>query len=259
MWTISLSFSDHTTTRNAHVTRNNQAGLVNYYQTLKSRSASTEPKFTVPEKSSKATEATKPNPEKCRKRQQQGTTWQWTVHMARMEESGATVPTRTAQDTFEETIPNKTVGSAVRLERPQRSNTQLYIRKSKLEKHVCLENLYTPNRWSFSFAGTLKRVMGNNDNVNVTGSKHDYRMSTLPKPKANMKTWVQERHLLLAWIIRRHITTTYTITAFRNRKIWLMRHWNYLVFVCSVVLSTASEYDHIMRREFFNYDNIHRT
>lgn len=61
-------------------------------------------------------------------------------------------------------------------------------------------------------------MMGNNDNVNVTGSKHDYRMSTMPKPKVNMKTWVQGRHLFLAWIIRRHITTTYTITAFRNRK-----------------------------------------
>jgi len=50
-----------------------------------------------------------------------GTIRQWTVHMAWMEESGATVPTRTAQDTFEEKIPNKMFGSAVRLERPQRS------------------------------------------------------------------------------------------------------------------------------------------
>ena len=41
--------------------------------------------------------------------------------MARMEESDATVPMRTAQDTFVEKIPNKTVGSAVRLERPKRS------------------------------------------------------------------------------------------------------------------------------------------
>jgi len=193
----------------------------------------------------------KSNLEKCRKWQPQGTTWQWTVHMARTEESGATVPTRTAQDTFEKTIPNKTVGSAVRLGRPQRSNTQLYRRKSKLEKHVRSENLYTPNRRSFSFVGTLKIMMANNDNVNVTGSKHDYRMSAIPKPKANMKTWVQERHLFLAWIIHRHITTTYTITAFRNRKIWLMRHWNSLFFVCSVVLSTTSEYAHIMWTEFF--------
>lgn len=110
-------------------------------------------------------------------------------HTARMEESGTRVLTRTAQDTFEKKIPNKTVGSAVRLERSQRSNTQLCRRKSKLVKHVCSENVYTPNRWSFSFAGILKIMTGNNDNnVNVTGSKRDYRTSTMPKPKVNMST-----------------------------------------------------------------------
>jgi hypothetical protein len=63
--------------------------------------------------------------------------------------SSAAVLTRTAQDTFEKKkrgeIPNNAAGSAARLARRQRSNKQQYRRKSKLEKHICSENLKTPN------------------------------------------------------------------------------------------------------------------
>ena len=89
-------------------------------------------------------------------------------------------------------------------------------------RNTCVQNIYIRLIAEAVVLQTLKITMGNNDNVNVTGSKHDYKMSTMPKPKGNMKTWVLERHLFLAWLIRRQITITYTITAFRNRKIWLM-------------------------------------